>query len=83
VDKPKLADCSPAEILKALKKLGGFTFERGSAKHMKVIHSKTGFPFIIPRHSVCDRNLVKDMADEFLIKKCGYTKEHIYRYLWC
>lgn len=81
-DKPKLASCSPDDVFKALKKLGGFTFYEGG-KHTKIIHIKTGKTATIPRHSIVDRNLLRDFVEDFLVRDLGYSEEEIFKHLWC
>lgn len=82
MDKPKLAACSPQDVFKAIRKLGGFTFKEG-AKHTKVIHTVSGKASTIPRHGTVDRNLLKDFVEEFLVKELGYSEKEIYKHLWC
>ncbi|MFA6463737.1 MAG: type II toxin-antitoxin system HicA family toxin [Candidatus Paceibacterota bacterium] len=82
MDKPKLASCSPDDVFKALRKLGGFIFKQG-AKHTKVIHTETGKSSTIPRHGKVNRNLLKDFVEEFLVKELGYLEKDIYKHLWC
>lgn len=81
-DKPKLADCSPQDVFKALKKLKGFKFIAG-AKHTKVIHTKTRKASTIPRHNPINRNLLRDFVENYLIKELGYSENDVYSYLWC
>jgi len=80
---PKLANCKPNDVFSALKKIGEFeTFE--GAKHIKVTHKKTGKSSTIPRHaSAINRHLMKGFVDDYLVRDLGYTKEQIYKYLWC
>lgn len=82
MDKPKLAQCTPDGVTKALKKLGGLKIEEGK-KHTKITHIKTGKCSTIPRHGTVNRNLMKDFVEDFLVKELGYTEKEIYKYLWC
>ena len=81
--KPKLTSCSPKDVLHALGKMGGFQIKEGSAKHIKVIHIKTGKPSTIPRHSKVNRYLLRDFGEDYLVKDLGYTEEEVYTHLWC
>ncbi len=82
MDKPKLVNCAPQDILKALKKLGGFSVNEG-AKHIIVVHTASGRKSTIPRSKPINRNLLKDFVDDYLVKELRYLEEEIYRYLWC
>ena len=81
-DKPKLAACTPEDVFKALKKLGGFSFYEGS-RHTKVTHIKTGKSSTIPRHSIVNKNLLRDFVEDFLVKDLKYSEEEIFENLWC
>jgi hypothetical protein len=81
-DKPKLAACTPEEVFKALKKLGGFTFYEGR-KHTKVIHGVTGKTSTIPRHTTINKYILRDFVSDFLIRDCGHTEEEVFKHLWC
>ena len=81
-DKPKLATCTPEDVFKALKKLGGFKTYEGS-KHTKVTHLASGQISTIPRHAIVNKYLLRDFVYDFLIKDCGYTEEEIFKHLWC
>ncbi len=80
--KPKLASCSPNDVLRALKKIGGFNILEGN-KHIKVVHIKTGKPSTIPRHEKVNRHLLRDFVDNYLIRDLGYSEETVYAHLWC
>jgi len=80
--KPKLAACSPQDVFKALKKIGGFSFYEGK-KHTKVVHAATGLSSTIPRHNIVNRNLLRDFVEDFLIRDVGLTEKEIYEHLWC
>ena len=81
-ERPKLASCTPAEVVKAIRKIGGFVCKEG-AKHTKIIHEMTGKASTIPRHGIVNKNLMKGFVNDFLIRELGYGEEEIYRYLWC
>ena len=81
-DRPKLAACSPDEVFRALKKIGGFELKEG-AKHTKVIHVATGKTSTIPRHAIVNKHLLRDFVGEFLVKDVGLKEEEIYKHLWC
>ena len=81
MDKPKLADCSVNEVLRTLKKLGGFSISEG-AKHIRVEY-KNGKPSTIPRGTPVNRNLMKDFVEDYLIKDCGFSEKEVYKHLWC
>ena len=80
--RPKLANCSPQDVIKALNKLGAFKITEG-AKHIKITHLKTGKVSIIPRSNPINRYLLKNFVKDYLIKELNYSEEEIYRYLWC
>lgn len=80
--KPKLVNCTPSDVFRALKKLGAFEIIE-DGKHSKIVHITSGRKSTIPRHSVVNRNLLKDFIEDFLVKQLGYTEDRIYEYLWC
>lgn len=80
--RPKLANCSHREVVKALNRLGAFKIAEGS-NHIKVTHRKTGKFSTIPRHSPINKHLLKDFVEDYLVKELGYLQEEIYKYLWC
>lgn len=80
--KPKLANCSPNDVVRALNKLGAFTIKEGT-NHIRITHIETNRASTIPRHNPVDRNLLKDFVEDYLIKELGYSEEEIYKYLWC
>lgn len=80
--RPKLINCSPKDVIRALNKLGAFTIIEGS-NHIKIIHVGTGKVSTIPRHSPINRHLLKDFVEDYLIEELGYSEEEIYKYLWC
>jgi len=81
--KPKLANCSPKDVIKTLKKLGDFSIKKGASKHIRIKHIKTGKTSTIPRGNPINRNLLKDFIEDYLVKELGYSEEEIYKYLWC
>ena len=80
--KPKLVNCSPNNIIKALNKLGAFTIIQG-ANHIKIKHNETGKSSTIPRHTLINKHLLKDFVEDYLVKELGYIEKEIYKYLWC
>lgn len=70
MDRPKLANCTPDDIIKTLKKLGGFFVEEG-AKHIIIVHTTSGKKSTIPRTKPVNRNLLKDFVEDYLVKKLG------------
>ena len=83
INKPKLANCFPKDVIKALKKLGGFLIKEGASKHIKIKHIKSGKSSAIPRGCPIDRNLLRDFIEDYLVKNLGYSEKDIYKYLWC
>ncbi len=81
-NKPKLSNCSPRDVFKTLKKLGGFEISDG-AKHTIIQHTVSGKKSTIPRHNPINRNLLKDFVEEYLIKEIGFSEDEVYKYLWC
>ena len=81
MEAPKLANCTPDDIIKALKKLGGFSINE--SKHIIIIHIKTGKKSTIPRAKPVNRNLLKDFIEDYLMKELGFSDKDIYKYLWC
>ena len=80
--RPKLANCTPNDVIKALKKLGGFSVEEG-ARHIIIIHTASGKKSTIPRAKPVNRNLLKDFVEDYLIKELGYSEKGIFKHLWC
>lgn len=81
MDSPKLAICSPQDIIKTLKKLGGFLISEG--RHINIKHIKTGKCSTLPRSSPINRHLLKDFIEDYLVKELGYSEKDIYKHLWC
>jgi predicted RNA binding protein YcfA (HicA-like mRNA interferase family) len=82
MDKPKLINCTPNDVIKALKKLGGFLVDEG-AKHIIIIHKISGKKSTIPRSKPVNKNLLKDFVEDYLVKELGYSEKEIYDHLWC
>ncbi len=82
MDKPKLVNCTPQDILKALKKLGGFSVNEG-AKHIIIAHIISGKKSTIPRSKPVNKNLLKDFVEDYLVKELRYLEQEIFTYLWC
>lgn len=78
-----MVSCTPDDVFRALKKIGGFDFRFESARHTKVLHIATGHASTIPRHSPVNRNLLRDFVEDFLVAKAGLKEEDIYAHLWC
>ncbi len=84
MDRPKLANCSPEEVLTLFKKLGGFEILRDGAKHYGIKHIRTGKKTTLPRKTPVNRHLLKNgIIEKFLTEDLGYAEEEIYKYLWC
>lgn len=83
MDRPKLANCAPQDIIKALKKLGGFSLDEGAAKHISVKHIATGKKSTIPRAKPVNKHLLKDFVEDYLIRELGYSEKDIFKHLWC
>ena len=82
IDRPKLLNCSPHDVFRALKKLGDFEIIEGG-KHTKILHRPSGKKSTIPRHSPVDRNLLRDFVEDYLVKELGYSEGEIYKHLRC
>ncbi len=82
MDIPKLANCTPQDVIKALKKLGGFFVDEGS-KHIVIIHKLSSKKSTIPRTKPVNRNLLKDFVEDYLKKELGYLEKDIYKHLLC
>lgn len=82
-DKPKLAACTPDDVFRAIKKLGGFEIRFESAKHTKFVHVATGKASTIPRHSPVNKHLLKDFVGDFLVGACDLDEKEVYKHLWC
>ena len=80
--KPKLASCSPNDVIKALHKLGDFSTSEGG-RHTIIVHNPTGKKSTIPRHPKVNRYLLKDFVEDYLIKELRYSEEEVYQYLRC
>lgn len=83
MDKPKLAGCSPEEIIKALNKLGGFSIDASGAKHIVVRHPKLERPFTIPRRNPVNRHMIKDLVTNILVKRIGFSEDQVYEHIDC
>lgn len=81
METPKLVNCTPGDVIKALKKLGGFSVSE--SKHIIIIHIKTGKKSTIPRSKPVNRNLLKDFIEDYLVKELGYSEKDIYKHFWC
>jgi len=81
-NKPKLVNCSPKDVFRALRKLGDFSIKEGS-NHSVIIHNPSNKKSTIPRHTPIDRGLLKDFVKSYLMEELGYSKKEIYRHLWC
>jgi hypothetical protein len=81
INRPKLANCSPDDVVKTLKKLGGFLIKE--SKHIKIEHIKSGKCSTIPRGNPVNRNLLRDFVEDYLVKDLGYSEKEIYKHLWC
>jgi hypothetical protein len=79
---PKLTNCTPVDVFRALNKLGGFKIIEGSL-HTKVVHLATGKSSTIPRHGKVNRYLLRDFIDNYLCRDLEISKKEIYKYLWC
>ena len=75
-----MADCSVSEVLRALKKLGGFSVSEG-AKHIRVEFQ--GKLSTVPRTTPVNRHLMKDFVEDYLVGSCGFSETEIYKHLWC
>ena len=82
MDRPKLTNCTPYDVIKTLKKLGGFFVNEGS-KHIIIAHTASGKKSTIPRTKPVNRNLLKDFIEDYLVKELKYQESEIYKYLWC
>lgn len=83
MDRPKLVNCTPQDIIKTLKKLGGFSLDEGAAKHIGVKHIASGKKSTIPRTKPVNKHLLKDFLEDYLVKELGYSEEEIFKHLWC
>ncbi|NQU84045.1 MAG: hypothetical protein HQ536_05035 [Parcubacteria group bacterium] len=82
INKPKLANCSPRDVFKALRKLGDFKIKEG-AKHSKIIYISSGKASVLPRHKIINKHLLKDFVEDYLVKELDYSEKEIYKYLRC
>ena len=81
MERPSYTNCKPADVTKALMKLGGFSLYEGG-KHSKATHVKSGKAWTIPRSSLLDKGYMWDMVNSYL-KPLGYSEEDIFKHLWC
>lgn len=82
MDKPKLVNCMPQDVIKALKKLGGFFVNEG-ARHIIIKHILSGKKSTIPRTKPVNKNLLKDFVKDYLVRELSFLEENIYKHLWC
>lgn len=81
-ERPPLVNCSPDDVWRLVKKLGGF-IEKPGTKHGKIEHTVTKHCGEIPRHNPVNRYIMRDFVEDYLVKKCGFTLDQVYTYLWC
>jgi len=80
--RPPLVNCSPNDVWRALKKIGGFV-EKAGSKHGKIEHTATKHCSEIPRHTPVNKHIMRDFVEDYLVGKCGLTEQQIYFHLWC
>ena len=80
---PKLASCSPDDIERTLRKLGGFVFKKSGSKHLKITHNNTGKAWMIPRRVPIKKGLMWDFVRSYLQKELRLSEEEIFKHLWC
>ncbi len=83
MDRPKLVNCTPQDVIKTLKKLGGFFVDEAASKHIIVKHIASGKKSTIPRERPVNKHLLRDFIEDYLVKDLGYSEEEIYKHLWC
>lgn len=83
MDKPKLVNCTPQDVTKTLKKLGGFSLDEEASRHIGVKHIASGKKSTIPRTKPVNKHLLKDFVEDYLVKELGYSEEEIFKHLWC
>ena len=76
--KPKLAACTPDDVIRAIRALSGFEIKIEGGKHIKVTHIATGKASVIPRHSVVNKHLLRDFVGDFLVRDVGILEVDIY-----
>lgn len=57
--------------------------QKPGTKHGKIEHMATGHCSEIPRHTPINKYLLRDFVEDYLVRKCGLTEEHVYSHLWC
>ena len=72
---------SGKKLVKALKRLGGFSFTH-SSRHFKATHLQTATSWMIPWHDPLKRGLMWDMVRNYL-QPLGFAEQEIFKYLWC
>ncbi|MEJ0053269.1 MAG: hypothetical protein WDN10_00880 [bacterium] len=83
IGKPKLAACTPEDVFRALRKIGGFEIRYSGSKHTKAVHLVSGKCATIPRHAIVNKFLLRDFVGDFLVRNIGLAEEDIYKHLWC
>lgn len=78
----KFNNCSPDDVFRLFRKLGGFYVKEGG-KHTKVTHIESGKATLIPRAKKVNRHLLNDVIDKYLIEELGYKREDITKNLTC
>lgn len=81
MDYPTLTNCSGEYITKALVRLGGFEFKKGSKHFWKVCH-KTNKCFTVPNRRPLKKGLVWSLVRDF-IEPLGYSEKEIFKEIWC
>ena len=83
MDEPSFANCSVREICSALGRLGGFQCVSGAKHTIKVKHPSLERPFPLPDHGTVNKNIVKNLVNNILIRQLGIPAETVYKELWC
>lgn len=81
--KPSFTNCSPGDVFRAARKLGGFEIKERGGAHNKITHIRTGKPFPVPRKKIVNKNIMKGFVEEYLIEALGFSEKEIYKHLWC
>ena len=78
----KINNCTPANVLSRFDRLGGFSTKEGG-RHTKVTHDRTGYATLVPRHPRINRDLLRDIIEDYLVAKLGFDEEEVYKNLKC
>lgn len=84
MDRPSLRNCKASDVRGALIRLDArFEITGGGRHNFKIKHPLVTYPFPLPNREPINRNVVKGIVDDILVKLLKIPEEKIYKELWC